>query len=204
MFNFRAHLNLHDSAHLTLWCALLVLFLTFLGRANLVPHAFDRLSPQHALSRGSVHFNDLGACLTVTRTKTRQAGDTALVVPVPLIPGSLLYPTTALQLLLTMVPAPCPLFTYPSTSNQLTCITAKSLNDSIKHLAALISLDPQDFSGHSLRRGGATFAFKCGISAELIKLQGDWHSDAYILYLSLPLADRLVLTRIVAEHIQTL
>ena len=175
-----------------------------LGRANLVPHAFGRLSPQHALSRGSVHFNDLGACLTVTRTKTRQAGDTALVVPLPLIPGSLLYPTTALQLLLRMVPAPCPLFTYPSTSNQLTCITAKSLNDSIKHLAALISLDPQDFSGQSLHRGGATLAFQCGIPAEFIKLQGDWHSDPYMLYLSLPLADRLVLTRIIAEHIQTL
>ena len=29
LFNFRAHLNLHDSAHLTLWCALLVVFLTF-------------------------------------------------------------------------------------------------------------------------------------------------------------------------------
>ena len=204
LFNFRAHLNLHDSAHLTLWCALLVVFLTFLGRANLVPHAFGRLSPQHALSRGSVHFNDLGACLTVTRTKTRQAGDTALVVPVPFIPGSLLCPTTALQLLLRMGPASCPLFTYPPTSNQLTCITAKSLHDSIKHVAALISLDPQDFSGHSLRRGGATFAFQCGIPAELIKLQGDWHSDAYMLYLSLPLADRLVLTRIIAEHIQTL
>ena len=206
LFHFHAHLNLRDSAHLALWCALLVGFFTFFRTANLVPQAFDRFSPQHVLSRGSVHFNDSGACFTVTRTKTRQAGDTALVVPVPLIPGSSLCPTTALKLLLRMVPAPdaCPLFTFASTSNQLTCITAKSLNDGIKHLASLISLDPKDFSGHSLRRGGATFAFQCGIPAELIKLQGDWRSDAYMLYLSLPLADRLVLTQIIAEHIQTL
>ena len=103
-----------------------------------------------------------------------------------------------------MVPAPdtCPLFT--STSNQLTCITAKFLNDGIKHLASLLSLDPQDFYGHSLRRGGATFAFHCGIPAELIKPQEDWRSDTYMLYLSLPLAERLVLTHIIAEHIQTL
>ena len=206
LFNFRAHLNLRDSAHLSLWCALLVGFFTFLRTANLVPHAFDRFSPQHALSRGSVHFNDCSACLTVTGTKTRQAGDTALVVPVPLIPGSSLCSTTALQLLLRMVPAPdtCPLFTYTSTSNQLTCITAKSLNVGTKHLASLISLDSQDFSGHSLRRGGTTFAFQCGIAAELINLQGDWRSDAYMLFLSLPLADRLVLTQIIAELIQTL
>ena len=77
-------------------------------------------------------------------------------------------------------------------------------HDGIKHLASLVSLDPKDFSGHSLRRGGATFAFQCGIPAELIKLQGDWRSDAYMLYLSLPLADRLVLTQIIAEHIQSL
>ena len=53
----------------------------------------------------------------------------------------------------------------------------------------MLSLDPADFSGHSLRRGGATFAFQCGIPSELIKLQGDWRSDAYMLYLTLPLAD---------------
>ena len=57
------------------------------------------------------------------------------------------------------------------------------------------------FSGHSLRRGGATFAFQCGIPSELIKLQGDWRSDAYMLYLSLPLADRLVLSNIVSDHV---
>ena len=160
LFNFRAHLYLHDSAHLALWCTLLVGFFTFFRTANLVSHVFDRFSPQLALSRSSVHFNDSGACLTVIRTKTRQAGETALAVPVPLIPGSFLCPSTALQLLLKMVPAPdtFPLFTYPSTSNQLTCITAKSINDDIKHLASLISLNPQDFSGHSLRLGGATFA----------------------------------------------
>ena len=84
-----------------------------------------------------------------------------------------------------MVPAPdvCPFFIFTSTSNQLTYITAKSLDEGIKHLASCISLDPKDFSGHSLRRGDATFAFQCGIPAELIKLQGDWQSDAYMLYL---------------------
>ena len=145
LFHFHAHLNLCNSARLAWWCALLVSFFTFFRTGNLVSQAFDSFSQQHTLSRGSVHFNNSGACLTVTRTKTRQAGDTALIVRVLLIPGSTLCPTTTLKLLLRMVPAPdvCPLFTFTSTSNQLTCITAKSLNDSIKHLASLISLDPK-------------------------------------------------------------
>ena len=78
------------------------------------------------------------------------------------------------------------------------------LHNGIKHLSSLNSLDPSHFSGHSLRRCGATFAFQFAIPAELIKLQGDWRSNAYMLYLSLPLADRLVLSNIVSDHISAL
>ena len=42
------------------------------------------------------------------------------------------------------------------------------------------------YTGHSFRRGGATFAFRCGVPASLIKLQGDWHSDTYLLYTATP------------------
>ena len=206
LLQFRAHLNLCDSAHLALWSAFLIGFFTFFRTANLVPRSLDTFSARTALSRGSVSFTSSGALLTVTRTKTRQSGDTALVVPVPRIPGSPLCPTFALQSLLRIVRAPAtyPLFTFTTTANQLDCITAQSLNDGIKHLASLASFNPQDFSGHSLRRGGATFAFTCGIPAELIKLQGDWRSDAYMLYLCLPLADRLALSNIVSQQIQLL
>lgn len=33
-------------------------------------------------------------------------------------------------------------------------------------------------SGHSFRRGGASFALACGVSTDLIQSQGDWRSDA--------------------------
>ena len=48
-----------------------------------------------------------------------------------------------------------------------------------------LHLDPSLFSPHSFRRGGATFAFDCHIPSEIIKLQGDWQSDAYLVYLEL-------------------
>ena len=206
LLQFHAHPNLCDSAHLALWSAFLVGFFTFFRTANLVPRSLDTFSSHTALSRGSITFTSSGALLTITHTKTRQSGDTALVIPVLCIPESPLCPTFALQSLLRTVrtPASYSLFTFTTTANQLDCITAKSLNDGIKCLASLASLDPQDFSGHSLRRGGATFAFKCGIPAELIKLQGDWRSDAYMLYLCLPLADRLVLSNIVSQHISSI
>ena len=103
LFQFHAHRNLYDSAYLVLWSTHLVGFFTFFCTTNLVTQAFDSFSPQHTLSRGSVYFNDSGACLTITKTKTRQAGDTALVIPVSLILGLPLCPTTALKSLLRMV-----------------------------------------------------------------------------------------------------
>ena len=48
-----------------------------------------------------------------------------------------------------------------------------------------LHLDPSLFSPHSFRRGGATFAFDCHIPSEIIKLHGDWQSDAYLVYLEL-------------------
>ena len=68
----------------------------------------------------------------------------SVVVPVPNIPGSPLPYVCA--------PTTYPLFTFTTTSNQLDCITAKSLNTSIKWLpvASLVSLDPQDFSSQSM------------------------------------------------------
>ena len=41
-----------------------------------------------------------------------------------------------------------------------------------------------DFSGHSLRRGGAQFMRDEGIPRDLIKLHGRWRSDAVDVYFS--------------------
>jgi len=42
---------------------------------------------------------------------------------------------------------------------------------------------PTQFRGHSICRGGATWAFQNGVPGELIQIYGDWASDAYKCYL---------------------
>lgn len=42
---------------------------------------------------------------------------------------------------------------------------------------------PDRYSGHSLRRGNATFALQCGLPVDLIKIQGDWKSNCVETYL---------------------
>ena len=63
------------------------------------------------------------------------------------------------------------------TYSQFSRFLAKSLQ--------AIGANSSTFSPHSFGRGGATFAFYCGLPAELIKLQGDWRSDAYLVYLEM-------------------
>ena len=61
----------------------------------------------------------------------------------------------------------------------------------------------QDHACHSFRRGEASFAFYSGVPVELIKMLGDWHSDAVLLYLMFPLAIRLQSVNTIAKSILT-
>ena len=54
-----------------------------------------------------------------------------------------------------------------------------------------VGLDPNLFAAHSFRRGGATRAFAMGLPGELIRVMGDWRSDAYQGYLDFPLQTRV-------------
>ncbi len=130
LLQFYHNLDFRDSAHLALWYAILVGFSLSSGQ----PIWFLALWTV----RDSITFTASGTLITVTRTKTCQAGDTAIVFPVPCITGSPLCPTTALQSLFTAISAPdsYPLFTFTTPSGQLDCITATSLNNGIKHMAS--------------------------------------------------------------------
>ena len=50
----------------------------------------------------------------------------------------------------------------------------------LKHCLRAIGVDASLYSGHSFRRGGATYAHRLGVYPMLIKRMGDWKSDAYI------------------------
>ena len=71
-----------------------------------------------------------------------------------------------------------------------------------KVLEAQVGSDPDTVSGHSFRRGGATFAALAGVPAELIKLQGDWRSSAYELYIVFPPSQKLSTTELMWSRIR--
>ena len=70
-----------------------------------------------------------------------------------------------------------------------------------KALVRACGLDWSQYSGHSFRRGGATYCFNLGVDPLLIKLLGDWASDAYLLYDETTTARRLQLPRAMVDAI---
>ena len=80
-----------------------------------------------------------------------------------------------------------PLFCLPNKK----CMFYNKFQCKLKELVKQIGLNPDDFSSHSFRRGGSTFAFKAKVPADLIQLLGDWRSDAYKKYLALTFDDKL-------------
>ena len=181
--------------NICLLACILVGFFSFFRSSNLLPKSTSTsdFNPLRQLSRGSFRFYDGGVVLTVFYTKSHQFPNEPLCIPISQIPNSSICPVATLQ---------CHFKTFSKrTSNSPafliqdnSCVRSLTVCDlwaAIKDLVTLLCLDPTLYSTHSLRRGGATFAFSSGIPSELIKLQGDWHSQAYEVYLTLPIIDRI-------------
>ena len=75
-----------------------------------------------------------------------------------------------------------PAFVYTS-GDQIKLLTYTTFTTKLKKLLEQCGYDSSQYSGHSFRRGGATFALNCGVPGHDIKLQGDWLSNAYERYL---------------------
>ena len=191
LHQFRQQLSLELPSHAAVWALFCTAFFSFLRKSNLTIASFGSFQPSRHLARRDIKFTESGAILRIRWTKALQHNEGILLIPLPSIPGSALCPVSALLHFFSLVLASltAPLFCLPTASG-LRPLTFSIFSTSLKRLISTIGLDPQHFSPHSFRRGGATFAYQSGIPEHLIKLHGDWRSDAFRAYLTLPLATR--------------
>lgn len=186
--------NLRYPLHICMRALFLVAFFSFLRISNLVPYTLSSLRDPRAkhLRQSSVSFTSQGAILRVTCTKTIQFRQRVLEIPLPSIPGSPLCPVTALQQYLAAIPCnpAWPLFVIHARGTYQP-VLAHQHNAFIKAAISAIDLNSMSYSSHSFRRGGATFAFASHAPPAFIKAQGDWQSEAYLVYLQLSKEDKL-------------
>ena len=177
------------------YTAILVGFYLFLRKSNLVPESHPKFDPIQQLTRGSVAV-DWEAWMVLVHilwSKTIKNFEKDLWLPLIPARSSCICPIVHVKLLLESTEGGDldPLFRFYNRQGVLKCLTYDQLRKQLRLWIMSIGLDPDKYTPHCLRRGGASHAFRVGLSSDYIKLMGDWASDAYIEYLRINLDQRV-------------
>lgn len=202
LVSFLKFLDMKSPLDITLWCCFVLAFFLFARKSNMVPPSVKSFDNRKHLQRKNLILKPWGLLICFKWSKTLQFGERKLIIPISAIPGSPLCPALAFSKMCSLIPAPLssPAFVVPA-NGQLQTLTYSSYTGHLRHLLALAGHAPERYSGHSFRRGGATAAFKAGVPAELVRLHGDWHSDAYLRYLTIDLDQKLLVSTKIANFI---
>ena len=186
------HLNHQDSQDKAFGAACLIAFFAFLRKSTLLPKSVSQKDISKALCVKDLQILPSDSMLTlhIRHTKTIQFGQRNLEIPIAAIPNSVLCPVTAVTTMLSditpgSISGDHPLFSFKSSNgdNPISCLTYSSFIRKLKSTLMQCGLDSDHYSGHSFRRGGCTYAFRLGVSPMLIKLRGDWRSNAFERYI---------------------
>jgi len=173
--------------------AILIGFFAFLRKSNLTVESDALLDTSKLMRRSDIRI-DRGQYVLwvrIRRTKSLQYGDREIWIPIHGWPGHVLDIITWADL--AMAPYKPAQKTEDHVfagrwkgSTEVTPMKYAEFLTRLKDLVKAIGLDPTNVAGHSLRRGGASYAFHRGIPAEVIKQLGDWQSDCYLIYCVIP------------------
>jgi hypothetical protein len=194
-------MDFKSTSHNTVWAAILSGFFTFSRISNLVPKS-SSLKSQHFLRKQDIILAEDGIVFITNSSKTIQFNQRTLVTPVVAIPDSILCPKQAIVRMFQLCPTKNhqPAFCFLS-NQQVVPLTQINLIEVMRKLLISLGHDPIKYSGHSLRRGGATCGFSSGVPSELLKNHGDWHSDAYLSYLDFSMEDKIKVSEMMTSQL---
>jgi len=185
----------------TFWALYVIAFFLLARKSNLVPDTVPKFDASKQLTRGDIQVTKDSLVITLKWSKTNQTGrkETFHLIKNT---GNPLCPVRAYQQMIKMFPATedSPAFLVRKYGVIRTA-TYRQYQNHIKESIRRIGLDPTEYSSHSFRRGGATYAFRCGLSAAMIKKLGDWKSDSYREYIDFPVKDRIRAGKRIRRHL---
>ena len=184
------HLNMSRLQDRALWCSYLLSFYGLLRKSSAVPKS-ARYAANKILVRRNVHVdvqNNM-VYLYLGYGKTNNFCTRDVLVPIPGNQDPALDPVRHLAALFSSVNVAndAPAFSFGPNN----FITYSTFTTRLKTLLKKAGYDPALFSGHSFRRGGATFLHQCGGTALMIQASGDWTSQCFTRYLYMSEAERL-------------
>ena len=185
--------------HLAIKVALLLSFRGLLRKSQVT------LSDSMLL-RSDFKFYDWGLLINVRRSKTIQFKERELLIPIVYVdPPELCAAHWCYELFIRTNPLPGEgAVRVPGPNGGFEPLTYQAYQATLKYFCAIIGLDPELFSSHSLRRGGCTFLAMQGATIAEIRTRGDWSSESVYDYIKLPLSERIILDAKVARALANL
>jgi integrase len=185
--------DINKPKDLAMWSSFLTSFYCMLRKASAVPKSLATFTSARELSRNKIDIEADGDTVLVLMnySKTSQFGNKNVVIPLLRNPVHALDPVFHLQELFTRFPlqGSLPAFSF-TEKEKLKCITYDGFTKELKRLLNLAGLKADSYSGHSFRRGGATYLYRLGADPVLIQASGDWATDCYTRYVFLTLDQR--------------
>lgn len=177
----------HNTGHVSWRAAVLCSFRALLRKAQVT-------ESDSTLQRKHFKFFTWGMIITVRKSKTIQYRERVLEIPVARSPRKSLCAVHWTELHFSQIPAMPSDFAFrlPAPGGRSTPLTYKIYQETLKLFVDRAGLGDQDFSSHSLRRGGCTYLAMCGASIEELRARGDWASETIFDYLKTPLQVRIV------------
>ena len=187
------------------WTCFLTSFYCMLRKSSAVPTSMSAFNPLTGLSRLKVSFpQGKGICMVLqNHSKTNQFMNKNAVVPMVSNPVQELCPVYHMKLLFTKfdLPPSLPAFSYVERS-KLKCVTYSGFTKELRRLLDAAGYKATSYSGHSFRRGGATYLYSLGADPLIIQASGDWASDCFTRYVCLSLDQRLNAQQMMAYNQQ--
>ena len=185
--------QVNDQKQLATWVAVLFGFYLFLRKSNLVP-VNRQHDPMHQLSRCDIKYLRNVLVAKIKWSKTNQFGQNNLRVPVFREGISRICPVEWLLYMVKKIPARGKhnLFSFINELGLVVPVTYADLTVQLREWLQQIGIpNVQNFSSHSLRRGGITHAFNRRIPEQTIKILGNWASQAYCKNIDVTLESHL-------------
>ena len=182
-----------DTVELVAWVGTLLGFYMFLRKSNLVPDNRESFNKEQQFSRADVSLLgiDKAMMFEIRWSKTIQHKQKILRLPVLPANNKAICPVFWVHYLITKIPGQRedPVLMLPTQGEKM-ALSANQLIYRIRKWLLLLGEDTSAYSLHSLRRGGATFAYQANMEGEMIKLLGDWASDCYKRYIDVSIDKR--------------
>jgi hypothetical protein len=202
LIKIRSKLRMHMSFHACIWSLFCIAFFSFARLSNLISRTTRLFDVTKHLTRSDIILTQDSLLLNFKWSKTLQDHSRLISIPLVRMPDSPLCPVAAYSTLLSLVDIPLnkSAFSYLQKS-KLTMLTAPRLVSTFRILLQAVGLQSSNYSGHSFRRSGATWAFRAGVRSESIKNQGDWRSFAYLNYIQITDDQKQLVSRQMAAAI---